>query len=185
MLQQGEVTGAHGSDGLQSLGDVVRVDVDPVLKVELPVAGGELALPPQVLFQGCRDGSDDTGPGDALGLPVHGSVGLDGLQSEVDLVPLLGEDVVVEDLADPLEVVGQVGDGAGSGEHTAPDGLTLHGRSRGGGSGVDVVADLQRHLGVGPVVGDHAVPLIVEEAALVHHGQGVGPDLVPDRRGDQ
>ncbi len=185
MLEQGEVPGAHGSDGLQRLGDVMGVDVDAILQVELPVAGGELPLPPQVLVQGGRDGRDDTGPGDPLGLPVHGPVGLDGLQSEVDLVPLLGEDVVVQDLADPLEVVCEVGDRAGSGEHPAPDGLSLHGRSRRGGSGVDVVPDLQRHLGVGPVVGDHAVPLVLEETALVHHGQRIGPDLVPDGRGDE
>ena len=116
---------------------------------------------------------------------MHGSVLLDHLESEVDLVPVLGEDVLVQDLGDPAEVVLQVGDGSGSGEHSAFDGLPLHGGSGGGGSGEDVVADLQRHLGVGSVVGDEAVLLLLEETALVHHGEGVRSDLVPDRRGDQ
>ena len=43
--------------------------------------------------------------------------------------------------------------------------------SCGGGSGVDVVADLESHLRIGAVVGDHAVAVVFEESALVHHRQ--------------
>ena len=179
------MTGAHGTDGLQSLGDVVGVDVDPVLEVHLAVGRGQLALPPEVLVQGDGHGGDDTGSRDSLRLAVHGAVLLDHLEAEVDLVAVLGEDVVVEDLRDPFEVVLQVGDRTGSGEHPAFDGLPLHGGTGGRGSGVDVVADLQRHLGVGTVVGDEAVLLLLEEAALVHHRQRVGTDLVSDRGRDQ
>ena len=81
------------------------VDVDPILEVELAIAGGELALPPHVLLEHSGDGGHHSGSGYPLGLAVHGSVGGDRLQSEIDLVPFLGEDVVVEDLANPLEVV--------------------------------------------------------------------------------
>ena len=185
VLKQGEVSCAHRTDGLQGLGDVVGVDVDPVLEVHLPVGGGQLPLPPEVLVEGDGDRGDDTGPGDSLGLPVHGPVLLDHLESEVDLVPVLGEDVLVEDLGDPAEVVLQVGDGSGSREHSAFDRLSLHGGSGGGGSGEDVVSYLERHLGVGSVVGDEAVLLLVEEPALVHHGKSIRTDLVPDRGGNQ
>ena len=123
---------------------------------------------------------DDTGSGDSLGLSAHGAVLFDDVESEVDLVSILGDDVVVEDLADPLEVVLEVGYGSGSGEHTALDGLSLHRGSCSCRSGVDVVADLQRHLGVGSVVGDHTVLLLLKETALVHHRQCVGTDLMPD-----
>ena len=179
------MSGAHGTYGLQGLGDVVGVDVDSVLEVHLAVGCLQLALPPEVLVQCDGDGGDYTGTGDSPGLAVHGSVLLDELEAEVDLVPVLGEDVVVQDLGDPPEVVLQVGDGSRAGEHSAFDGLSFHGGTCGGRSGEDVVPDLQRHLGVGSVVGDEAVLLLLEEAALVHHGEGVCSDLVPDRRRDQ
>ena len=63
--------------------------------------------------------------------------------------------------------------------------LSLHGGSGGGGSGEDVVADLQRHLGVCSVICDEAVLLLLEEPALVHHGKSIRTDLVPDRGGNQ
>ena len=179
------MTGPDGSDGLHSLGDIVGVDVDAILHVQLAVGGLQLSLPVKMGVQSRGDCCDDTGSGDSYSLSAHGSVLLDCLEVEIDPVSVLRSDGVVQDLADPLEVVFEIGNSTRSGEHSALDGLSFHGRTCRGGSGVDVVPYLQSHLGVGTVIGDHAVVLLLEEATLVHHGERVSTDLVPDRRGHQ
>ena len=159
-------------------------DVDAVLQVQLAVLGLDLRGDDDAGLHPVGEGGDDTGTGDADGLAVHGPL-LDDVPGErVDDVPGLGLHGVVQDVAPP-SLVGDLdlAEGAGRGQHPPLDLLSLQGGSGRGGSSVDLAVLDQRHLGVGTVVDDDAGLLLVEDVRHHHHGDGVGPDLVGDRRG--
>ena len=63
-MQEGEETGAEGTDGLTCLVDVVRRDADAVLEVDLAVLGEDVRGLYDALFDATVEGGDDTGTGD-------------------------------------------------------------------------------------------------------------------------
>ena len=123
-----------------------------------------------------------SGTGDALGLHVEDLHGLS--RGRVDPAGHHGDQLVVEDHVVPCAVIVDVHIRYGSRgcEHTVLDGLSLHGGSRGGGTGVELPVVQQPHLGVGTVVGDHACLLLVQHAGFDDHRQRIGAYLVPDGR---
>ena len=99
--------------------------------------------------------------------------------------PGWGGDGVIEDVASPSPVGDlHLAQGTGCGEHTPLDLLSLQGRSRCGGTGVDVAVLHKGHLCIRTVIDDDAGLLLLEDIGHEHHGYGIGTDLVGDRGRD-
>ena len=104
--------------------------------------------------------------------------------AEVDDRAVFGVHLPIQYLGLPsLRGADQIADRPRARKHSAADLLTLHSRACSCGTGVDLVPDLEGHLRIGAVIGDHAV-IVIQESRFDHHSQGIGANLMPYGRRD-